>query len=100
MHRVLLGLVAAMSIGAAAAQTPAASPSPAAPSAGSAGGGAVGASAASPTHPTGKTPPGTPSAATPAGRMARDSAGQKVIGHTATTSAIPGNTGGGSTGAK
>jgi len=95
MIRILLVLVGSLWVGAASAQMPSA-----APAAGSAGGGAVGASTASPTQPLGKTPPGAPSAATPAGRIARDHAGQNVIGHTATTGTIPGNTGGGSTGAK
>lgn len=61
----------------------------------------VGPSVSSPTYPTGKTPPGAASAATPSGRIARDTAGQKVIGHTTTTGGgTPGNTGGAGTGAK
>lgn len=60
----------------------------------------VGSRVPTPTQPLGKTPPGTPSASTAAGRVARDSAGQEVIGHTAMTGSIPGNSGGWSTGAK
>lgn len=104
MNKILLVLVGSLWVGTAWAQStpnaPGGSTVTPAPAAGSGGGGSVGASASTPTHPTGKTPPGTPSAATPAGRIARDTTGQKVIGHTATTGSIPGNTGGASTGVK
>ena len=74
---------------------------PPAPAAGSGGGGPVGPSVSEPTSPTGKTPPGTPSATTPADQIARDSTGQQIIGRTTTPqSPVPGNTGGQGTGAQ
>lgn len=87
MKRISMVILASVALsGAASAQSP---PGP------------VGPSVSSSTHPTGKTPPGTPTAATPDGRIARDAVGQKVIGHTATPAGgPPGNTGGGATGKK